>query len=73
MSRQASDFCTAFHSEQQLFDHFEKFTAGTEKTKLDDAFRNLTNVMNSIPLVKAIGKGNMDVKESEGTLTSLYK
>ncbi|CAK5006164.1 unnamed protein product [Meloidogyne enterolobii] len=56
LSKQASDFCTAFHSEQQLFDHFEKFTAGTEKTKLDDAFRNLTNVMNSIPLVKAAGK-----------------
>lgn len=55
--KKSMDFCTAFYSDEQLFDHFEKFTAGTEKTKLDDAFRNLTHVMTALPLVKASGKG----------------
>ena len=53
----AADFCTAFHSDEQLFDHFEKLTGGTEKTKLDDAFRNLKNIMNALPLEKASEKG----------------
>nr|CAD2182869.1 unnamed protein product [Meloidogyne enterolobii] len=59
LNEQPNDFCTAFHTDAQLFDHFEKFTAGTEKTKVDDAFRNLTSVMKAIPLEKD--------KEKEGS------
>ncbi|KAL7077275.1 hypothetical protein ACQ4LE_003283 [Meloidogyne hapla] len=55
-AKQSTDFCSAFHSDHQIFDHFETFTAGKEKTKLDDAFRYLTNVMNSLPLEKASEK-----------------
>lgn len=53
LAKQSDDFCTSFHSDEQLFDDFKKFTAGTEKTKLDDAFRNLINVMSALPLEKA--------------------
>jgi len=58
LNEQPNDFCTAFHTDAQLFDHFEKFTAGTEKTKVDDAFRNLTSVMKAIPLEKDKEKGD---------------